>query len=37
MPKDKHIKLKIQAATNDSTLEQVVLDAVDMYIQLNCK
>ncbi len=37
MPKDKHIKLKIQAATKDSTLEQIVLDAVDMYIQSNCK
>ena len=37
MPKDKHIKLKVQAATKDCTLEQIVLDAVDMYIQSNCK
>ena len=37
MPKDKHLKLKIQAATKDSTLEQIVIDAVDMYIQTNCK
>ena len=37
MPKDKHLKLKIEAATKESTLEQVVLDAVEMYIQSNCK
>ena len=37
MPKDKHLILKIQAATKESTLEQIVLDAVEMYIQSNCK
>ena len=37
MPKDKHLKLKIQAATKETTLENIVLDAVDMYIQSNCK
>ncbi len=37
MPKDKHLKLKIAAATKESTLEQIVLDAVEMYIQSNCK
>ena len=37
MPKDKHLELKIQAATKDCTLEQIVLEAVDMYIQSNCK
>jgi len=37
MPKDKHLKLKIEAATKESTLEQIVLDAVEMYIQSNCK
>ena len=37
MPKDKHIKLKVQAATKDSTLEQIVLEALDMYLQSNCK
>ena len=37
MPKDKHLKLKIEAATKESTLEQIVLDAVDMYIQSNCE
>ena len=37
MPKDKHLKLKIKAATEESTLEQIVLDAVEMYIQSNCK
>ena len=37
MPKNKHLKLKIEAATKDSTLEQIVIDAVDMYIQSNCK
>ena len=35
--KDKHIKLKVQAATKDSTLEQIVLEALDMYIQSNCE
>ena len=37
MPKDKHLKLKIKAATIESTLEQVILDAVEMYIQSDCK
>ena len=37
MPKDKHLRLKIEAATKESTLENIVLDAVDMYIQSNCK
>jgi len=37
LAKDKHIKLKVQAATKDSTLEQIVLEALDMYIQSNCK
>ena len=37
MPKDIHLKLKIEAATKESTLEQIVIDAVDMYIQSNCK
>ena len=37
MPKDKHLALKIKAATEESTLEQIVLDAVEMYIQSNCK
>jgi hypothetical protein len=37
MPKDKHLKLKIDAATKESTLEQIILDAVEMYIQSNCK
>jgi len=37
MPKDKHLKLKIEAATKESTLEQIIIDAVDMYIQENCK
>ena len=37
MPKDKHLKLKIEAATKESTLEQIVLDAVEMNIQSNCK
>ncbi len=37
MPKDKHLKLKIKAATEESTLEQIILNAVDMYIQSNCK
>ena len=37
MPKDVHLKLKIEAATKDSTLEQIVIDAVDMYLQTNCK
>ena len=37
MPKDVHLKLKIEAATKASTLEQIVIDAVDMYLQTNCK
>lgn len=37
MPKDVHLKLKIEAATKDSTLEQIVINAVDMYLQSNCK
>ena len=37
MPKDKHLRLKIKAATEESTLEQIILDAVEMYIQSNCK
>ena len=37
MPKDKHLTLKIKAATEESTLEQIVLEAVEMYIQSNCK
>jgi hypothetical protein len=37
MPKDKHLMLKIKAAKEESTLEQVILDAAEMYIQLNCK
>jgi len=37
MPKDKHLQLKIQAATKEKTLEQVVNEAVEMYIQSHCK
>ena len=37
MPKDKHLTLKIKAATEESTLEKIILDAVEMYIQSNCK
>ncbi len=37
MPKDVHLKLKIEAATKETTLEQIVIDAVDMYMQANCK
>ena len=37
MAKDKHLALKIKAAKDESTLEQVILDAVEMYIQSNCK
>lgn len=37
MSKDKHLNLKIKAAQQDSTLENVVLDAVEMYLQSNCK
>jgi len=37
IPKDTHVQLKIQAATKDMTLEQVINEAVKMYIQSHCK
>ena len=37
MQKSKHLTLKIQAAKEESTLEQIILDAVEMYMQSNCK
>lgn len=30
---DIHVKLKVHAATNDTTLLQLISDAVDMYIR----
>jgi hypothetical protein len=36
MPKDKHLKLKILAAQRESTLENEVIKAVEMYLQSNC-
>ena len=36
MEKSKHLQLKIKAATEESTLEQIILDAVDKYIQSDC-
>ena len=33
MPKDIHLKLKILAAQRESTLENEVIKAVEMYIQ----
>jgi hypothetical protein len=36
MPKDNHLKLKILAAQRESTLENEVIKAVEMYLQSNC-
>ena len=36
MPKDRHLKLKILAAQRESTLENEVIKAVEMYLQSNC-
>ena len=36
MPKDTHLKLKILAAQRESTLENEVIKAVQMYLQSNC-
>ena len=33
LEKDLHIKLKIQAATEDSTLENIIIKAAKMYLQ----
>ena len=37
MPKECHLQLKILAAQRESTLENEVIKAVQMYIQSDCK